>query len=188
MAQTHGWKIDLSEATDAAGVVHQLVTIDVPAGVAASDYLRNRFLQTAETRRLYRFNAQSGQLEALQIYVHEGSDYLLVFEVTQIDYNPPLAADVFAPALPADATWTKFARPDAQPTTSSDPKYAAMTPRAGGAERSSRRSARRDWDEVQNFWPMPLNDRTKGCARRHHRRHHRRIVHVRSLDGAVCAL
>jgi hypothetical protein len=162
MAQTHGWKIDLTEATDAAGVVHQLVTIDVPAAVAPNDYLRNKFLQTAETRRLYRFNAQSGQLEALQIYVHEGSDYLLVFEVTQIDYNQPLTTDTFTLDLPTDVSWTDLPPPDAQPTTSSDPKYAAMTPEQA-ARAIFEAFARRDWEEVQNFWPMPLNDRTKAA-------------------------
>jgi hypothetical protein len=85
-----------------------------------------------------------------------------VFVVTEIDYNPSLATDVFALALPADVTWTNLPRPDTQPTTSSDPKYAAMTPEQA-ARTIFEAFARRDWDEVQNFWPMPLNDRTKSA-------------------------
>jgi len=162
MARTRGWKMELTQATDAAGVVHQLVTIDVPATVTTNDYLHNKYLQTAETRRLYRFNDKTGQLEALEIYLREKTDYLLVFEVTQIDYNQPLATEVFALDLPSDVTWTDLQRPDAQSSTPSDPKYAMMT--SGQAARAMFEAcARQDWQEVQNFWPMPLSARTQAA-------------------------
>lgn len=160
MAQTHGWKMELTPATDASGARLQLVTIDVPAGVPAGDYLHNKYLPTAATRRLHRFNDQTGQLEALQIYLRDQGDYLLVFEVTHIDYNQPFAPDVFAVALPADVTIADLPRPDAPRNAAAGP-----APAAGSAPQAARAffdaCVRQDWVEVQAFIRTPLNDRRK---------------------------
>ena len=160
MAQTQGWKMELSRTTDAAGGVHQLVTIDVPSAVPEGDYVYNKFLPGAATRRCFQFNDQSGQLEALQIYLRDQGDFRLVFEATKIDYNQPFADKVFAPELPADVTWSEPAAPGTPSSAPIDPKYVTMT-----AEQAARTfleaCARQDWPEVQAFWPAPLNDRRK---------------------------
>ena len=162
MAQAKGWKMELASVTDTAGVVHKLVTIDVPADVPPGDYVYNKFLPTAESRRLFRFNDQSGQLEGLQIFLRNQGDYVLVFEVTRISYDEAFAADVFAPELPADVSWSEPPRPAAPSAVPADPKYAAMT--AEEAARSFLEAcARRDWTEVQNFFPRPLDARRKAA-------------------------
>lgn len=160
MAQMKEWKVELTSATDAAGVTHKLVTIDAPSGVAAGDYLANKFLTSANTRRLYSFDDQTGRLEALRIYVEDNSDYRLVFEVERIDYNEPIAASRFSIELPAGVTWAESSRPDAPAPVANPEKYAAMTP-TQAARAFFEACGREDWAEAAVYFPLPLNDKFK---------------------------
>lgn len=154
-AQEKGWKMEVTRQTDAAGVVHALVTIDAVTGVPAGDYLTNKFFDLADSRRVYRFDDSTGALEAVQVYLRQDGDLRLIFEVTEIEYNQPLAADAFKVALPADVAWMEGPQPVAN-----NALYAAMSSQQA-ARTFFEACARQDWTVAQVFMPMPLNDRIK---------------------------
>jgi outer membrane lipoprotein-sorting protein len=150
LAQTKGWPMTLTHET-VGGATKSVVTIEQKSGLPAGDYLQNKFLGTADTRRVYRFDEQSGQLEAAQIYVHDQTGVVLVFELTQIEYNPPLVASIFQIELPADVAW--YQKPQAQPD---DAKYAALTAEQA-ATAFFEACARQDWTEVAKFMGRPVD-------------------------------
>ena len=154
LAQTQGWPMTLTHET-VGGATKSIVTIEQKSGLPADDYLQNKFLSTTDTRRVYRFDEQSGQLEAAQIYVHDQTGDVLVFELTQIEYNPPLAASVFQLKLPADVAW--YQKPQPQPD---DAKYAALTAEQA-AKAFFEACARQDWTEVAKFMGRPVDARLK---------------------------
>jgi outer membrane lipoprotein-sorting protein len=154
LAQTKGWPMTLTHET-VGGATKSVVTIEQKSGLPAGDYLQNKFLSTADTRRVYRFDEQSGQLEAAQIYVHDQTGDVVVFELTQIEYNPPLAASVFQVELPVDVAW--YQEPQAQPD---DAKYAALTAEQA-ATAFFEACARQDWTEAAKFMRQPINARFK---------------------------
>ena len=154
LAQTKGWPMTLTHET-VGGATKSVVTIEQKSGLPAGDYLQNKFLGTADTRRVYRFDEQSGQLEAAQIYVHDQTGVVLVFELTQIEYNPPLAANVFQIELPADVAW--YQKPQAQPD---EAKYAALTTEQV-ATTFFEACGRQDWTEVAKFMGRPIDARFK---------------------------
>ncbi len=153
MATTQGWKVELTHTTDASGVTFALVTIDAASGVPAGDYLANKFLPTANLRQVYRFHDASGRLEAMQIYLRDGPDFLLVFEVTQIDYNVAFAADTFQ--VDPAANITEAAEP--KPVANNE-RYARLTP-VEAARTFFEACGRRDWAEAQLFLLRPLDER-----------------------------
>ena len=55
-----------------------------------NDYGKNSFFDNADTRRVYRFDAQTELLEAVQIYLVRPSGEVLIFDLDQIDYNQPI--------------------------------------------------------------------------------------------------
>jgi outer membrane lipoprotein-sorting protein len=154
LAQAKGWPMTLTHET-VGGATKAVVTIEQKSGLPADDYLYNKFLGTADTRRVYRFDEQSGQLETAQIYVHDQTGVVLVFELTQIEYNPPLAASVFQLELPADVAW--YQEPQPQPA---DAKYAALTAEQAATAFFSA-CARQDWTEAAKFMQQPINARFK---------------------------
>ena len=58
-AQAKGWKLDTTEETAADGRLKAVVTIMAKSGVPDNDYASNNFFDDADTRRVYRFDAQS---------------------------------------------------------------------------------------------------------------------------------
>ena len=60
------------------------------SGVPDNDYSKNSFLENADTRRVYRFDAETELLEAVQIYLVRPSGETLIFDLSQIDYNQPI--------------------------------------------------------------------------------------------------
>ena len=156
MAQTKGWKMELTRHTDPSGVVHAVVTIETVSGLGANDYLANKFIGTANLREVFRFDDQSGKLEALQILVRGESDYTLIFETTKIDYDEPLAASVLTMDLPADVRWAG----ETLPPVANAGKYASMT-----AETAARTffeaCGREDWGEAAAFFHSSPSDRLR---------------------------
>lgn len=157
MAESKGWKMELRKETDVSGTVHALVTIDAFTGLPPEDHLTNKFISVSNTRRVYRFNDTTGQLEALQMFLRDGGDFRLVLEVTEIAYNAPMADNVFQVELPADVAWYR----EPQPIANND-AYAAMTPQQA-ARAFFEACGRQDWDEAQKFLPMPLTDPMKNA-------------------------
>jgi hypothetical protein len=130
------------------------VTVEVKAA-DAGDYMRNKFLMTADTRRVFQFDAGTKRLEAMKIVLHANEQDVLVFEVTRIDYDPQLAEAVFALELPKDVVLAS------QPTTLPDnEKYASMKPKQA-AEAFFEACAKEDWDEAMKFWGSKIDDRIR---------------------------
>jgi hypothetical protein len=121
-----------------------------------NDYLKNKFFDNADTRRVYHFDAGTELLEAVQIFLTGASGDVLIFELTQIDYNQAMDSSVFQLDLPADVNWyqTEMQKlPDNE-------KYASMT-----AEQAARAYfealARQDWTEAEKFRMDKVNEQVK---------------------------
>jgi len=154
-ARAKGWKVDQAEEHAKDGHAESVVTIESKAGLADNNYLNNKSFDTADLRRVYRFDAQTNQLEAVQVYLEANSGEVLVFESSQIDYDQPIDSAEFHLDLPADVSWLQ--EPQRLPDNA---KYAAMTPQQA-ARAFFEACGRGDWTEAQKFNPIPLNDRDK---------------------------
>ena len=155
-ALAKGWRLGLSEERAADGRTRAVVTVEAKANVPDNDYLKNKFIDTSDTRRVYRFNAQTELLEAVQVYVTRPSGDVLIFELQHIEYSQPIAASLFQLDLPQDVTW--YQEPQKLPDNE---KYASMS-----AEQAGRAffeaCSRSDWTEVAKFFQyMPFNDQVK---------------------------
>jgi len=153
-AQALGWKLDLAEETAADGSRQAVVTVHARSGVPDDDYGKNHFLGNADTRRVYHFDAQSGQLAAAQMYLVRNSGEAQIFDLNQIEYNTPIDPSVFQLQLPADVAWAQNPQ-----TLPDNQKYASMT-----AEQAARAffeaCAASNWDEAAKFM-SPITDRVK---------------------------
>ena len=153
-AQAQNWKLDLKEETAADGRLKSIVTVMAKTGVPDDDYVKNKFFHDSDTRRVYRFDAQSERLEAVQIYLVRSAGEVQIFDLNQIDYDQAIDPSVWQLELPADVVFYKKAEkiPDNE-------KYASMT-----AEEAARAffeaCGRKDWIEVAKFEPT-LTDRLK---------------------------
>ncbi len=145
LAQAQGWKLDLTEETAADGRQKSIVTVHAKCGLAEDDYARNKFFHDADTRRVYRFDAQSERLEAVQIYLVRATGEVQIFDLNEIDYDQPIDPSVWQLDLPADVSWYK--EPEKLPDNE---KYTAMT-----AEQAARAffeaCAKEDWNEAGKF-------------------------------------
>ena len=144
-ARTKGWKVDTTAGTAADGHAQSVVTIESKAGLPDNNYLKNKSMETADLRRVYRFDAQTKQLEAVQIYLEASSGDMLVFESSQIDYNQPIGSAVFHLDLPANVS--EYKEPQKLPDNA---KYAAMTPQQV-ARAFFEACGRQDWTEVEKY-------------------------------------
>ena len=153
-AQAKGWKLSLTEETAADGKAKSIVTVLAKSGLPDDDFLKNSFFENADTRRVYRFDAQSERLEAVQAYLIRKSGEVQIFEVNQIDYDQPIDPGVWQVELPADVSW--FQEPQ---KLSDNSKYASLT-----AEQAARAffeaCGREDWNEAAKFM-SPVTDRLK---------------------------
>ncbi len=159
--KAHGWAVTLDSAQGTDGKPKSIVTVEAKTGLFTGDYLKNKFFDTADTRRVYVFDDQSELLESVKIYLHLDSGDKLVFELDQIDCaNAPIDPSIFQLNLPANVAWAGQMQvlPDNQ-------KYADMT-----SEQAARAlfeaCGREDWTEAAKFFD-PLTDGMKqelgGC-------------------------
>ena len=124
-----------------------VLEVDIATDVPEDDYLRNKFIQDSNHVKVYRFDAQTGLLEDLQVYVHTADEDVLIFEVTDIEYNIEIDDGVFALELPENMIWHK------EPEILTDnEKYQQMEPKEV-ARAFFQACADEDWDEVLKFRP-----------------------------------
>jgi hypothetical protein len=152
--KAHGWPVTLTHKQGADGKPKSVITIEAKSGLLTGDYLKNKFFGTADTRRVYTFDDQTELLESAKIYLHTASSEKLIFELDQIDYNPPIDPDVFQLQLPANVSWAGQMQilPDNE-------KYAAMT-----SEQAARAlfeaCGREDWTEAGKFFdPLTVQEK-----------------------------
>jgi hypothetical protein len=129
-----------------------VITMEVKAN-DVSDYMRNKFIDTADTRRVFRFDAQNRHLEAMSIYVHAKGSDVLVFEVAGVEYDPKIEPLVFTLDLPKDVTWVDW---NIQPLPD-NAKYAAMTPQQV-AEAFFTACGKEDWAQAEIFWCNKMSE------------------------------
>ncbi len=145
-ARAQGWELSIKSERGADSQMKSVVTVMAKSGVPDNDYGRNNFIGTADTRRVYRFDAQSGLLEAVQIYLVRPSSEVKIFDLSQIDYNQPIDPSTWKLELPADVSWAQLE----PPKLPDNEKYASMT-----AEQAARAffeaCGRKDWNEVGKF-------------------------------------
>lgn len=152
--QSHGWAVTLTSGQGADGKAKSIITVEAKSGLLSNDYLKNKFFDTADTRRVYVFDDATEQLESVKIYIHLDAGDKLVFELTQIDCNQSFDPGVFQLQLPANVSWAGQMQvlPDNQ-------KYVDMT-----SEQAARAlleaCGREDWTEAAKYFD-PLTEGTK---------------------------
>ena len=71
--------------------------------------MKNKFIMESDNRRTYHFDRKSGRLEGLEIHLREKDREVLIFEVTEIEYNQPIDPKVFTLELPDDVIFERAA-------------------------------------------------------------------------------
>ena len=154
-ARTLGWKLGLVKERAADGRTKAVVTILAKTSVPGDDYLKNKTIDLSDTRRVYRFDAQTGMLEGAQIYLVRTSGEVLIFEITQVECNQPMDAKLFQIELPENVVWRQEL-----PLQPGDEKYIAMNP-----EQIARiffeACSCEDWTEAGKLDGMPLSEGAK---------------------------
>ena len=153
-ALAKGWNLQVSHETTAAGEKKALVTVEAKAGVPDNDYAKNHWFDVSDMRRVYRFDAKTQRLEGLEAYLHQAGGDLLILKVEQIEYDKAVDPAVFTLQLPEKAR--EFKGPERLPNT---PSRADDAP-AGSAD-VFRGLRKRNWQEVEEFWTLTLDDSTK---------------------------
>ena len=147
LAQAEGSQLSLKyeEALDGAQTL--VLTVEAKAkGDFTNDWCRNKSISASDNRRVYQFNADTHLLEAMQVYVHTDGSDVLVFEITQIEYNGALDPGLFSLTLPEDVVWHK------EPEVLADNEnYVSMKPDEV-ARVFFQACGNEDWDEVLKFW------------------------------------
>jgi outer membrane lipoprotein-sorting protein len=152
-ALAQGWPLSLAEERGTDGRAKAIVTVQTKSGLPENDYLRNKFIDASDTRRVYRFDARSELLESVQVFVTTARGEVQIFELSRIRYNQPIPSEVFTFELPDDVSW--YQEPQKLPDNE---QYAQLS-----AEQAARKffeaCGRKDWTEAAKFWPMPFTEK-----------------------------
>ncbi|HEY4759017.1 MAG TPA: hypothetical protein VIH42_00410, partial [Thermoguttaceae bacterium] len=154
-ALANGWDMKLAHEQD-NDAEKLVVTVEAKAGLSEDNYMKNKFLDTSDTRRVFRFDAETKRLEAIHIYLHEKDKDVLIFETNNIDYDKPIDPGAFSLDLPKKVSW--YEEPSKLPDNE---KYEKMTPKEA-ATAFFEACSKEDWDEVQKFWTGPVDEEIKG--------------------------
>lgn len=154
--KAHNWPITLTEEKGGNGASKSVVTVIASSGLPDSDYLKNTFFDTADTRRVYTFDNQSELLESVKVFLRSVDGEKLICEVGQIEYNQQLDPALFVVELPADVNWFKEPQKAA-----GDEKYTGLTPEQT-ARAFFEACGRGDWGVAEKFWPGSLDERIRG--------------------------
>jgi outer membrane lipoprotein-sorting protein len=154
-ARAKGWKVETTKEIGARGREQTVVTIQTQSGLADNDFLKNKSMDTSDTRRVYHFDARSKHLAAAQIYLVDGADEPLIFETSQIDYNQAINPAVFHFDLPSNVNW--YQEPQKLPDNQ---KYASLTAKEA-ARAFFEACAREDWSEAEKFDSALTSDAKK---------------------------
>lgn len=133
-----------------------ILEVEVAADVPEGDYLRNSFITGSDHLNVYQFDAKTKLLEGLQVYVHAEDKDVLVFEITDIEYNTEINNGIFALDLPENMNW--YGKPQKLPNNE---KYEKMTPKEA-ATAFFQACAEENWEEVLKFkTSSQIDERTK---------------------------
>jgi len=123
-----------------------ILEVEVAADVPEGDYLRNSFITGSDHLKVYQFDAKTKLLKGLQVYVHAEDKDVLIFEITDIEYDTEFDNSIFALDLPENMNW--YGEPQ---KLSDNEKYEKMTPKEA-ATVFFEACAEENWEEVLKFW------------------------------------
>ena len=123
-----------------------VLEVNVTTRVAEDDYLRNKFISDSDHVKVYLFDAKTKLLESFQVSVNTEDKDVLIFEVTDIEYNIEIDDSIFALDFPENMIWTR--EPEILPDNE---RYEKMTPKEA-AEAFFQACTEEDWEEVLKFW------------------------------------
>ena len=119
----NGYDVKTEHATSADRGAKDIVTIEVRTNDKVGQYLKNHFLETSDTRRIYTLDAKTHRLENVKFYCRSGGEDVLVLELVKIDYNPAIDDSTFKLDIPENVVWSH--EPERLPDNE---KYEKMTP------------------------------------------------------------
>lgn len=123
-----------------------MLEVEVTAHVPENDYMRNKFITDSDHLKVYQFDTATKLLESFQVYVHADSNDVLIFEITDIEYNKEITDSVFKLDLPENMVW--YGQPQVLPDNE---KYVKMSPKEA-ATAFFDACAKEDWNEFLKFW------------------------------------
>lgn len=135
---------------DRENAVSSEVIVEVGPSKQVGEYLKNKTIDTAETRRLYTFNRDSGRLERAKFFVKDGGREVEILEIAEIKYDVPLEDSVFELEIPANIAWAQEPQ-----RLEENEKYEKMTP-TEVARLFFEACGKEDWSEAAKFSPMPF--------------------------------
>ncbi|MBU1259660.1 MAG: hypothetical protein KKE31_02370 [Planctomycetes bacterium] len=125
-----------------------ILKVDVKTNTAKDDYLRNAFISESDHLKVYQFDTRTKLLEGFQVYVHSDGNNVLIFEVTDIEYNKEIDDSVFILDLPENMIW--YGEPQVLPDNE---KYQKMSPKEV-AQVFFQACADENWGEFLKFWSV----------------------------------
>jgi len=133
-----------------------IVEVDTPAlGDYTNDYMKNAFISDSDHSCVYYFNPETKFLEGFEIYVHTDNNDVLIFEITDIEYNPQIDEKLFVLDLPDNVIWLGHSE-----VLSDNENYEKMTPKET-ARAFFQALASKDWDEAAKFWVLSKDERVR---------------------------
>ncbi len=146
LAQEQGSELVLTHEKGLDGKDKLLVSVEALAqDNFTNDWLKNKSIDASDNLRIYTFDAESNLLETLEVYVHTNGEDVLVFQITDIEYNLEIDPTLFALELPEDVIWY------GQPKELADnEKYEQMGPKET-AQAFFEACADENWEEVLKF-------------------------------------
>ncbi len=147
-ALSREWDMRMTHEKGKDGSPETVLAIEATTAVGPNDYLRNKSIPDSDTRRVFRFDAETKRLERMEVYVHADQGDVLVLETAQIEFDVDLDPDLFVLELPEDTIW--LGEPEILPDNE---KYARMGPEEM-ARAFFEACASEDWDEVLKFENM----------------------------------
>lgn len=134
-----------------------VIEIYTPAkGDFINDYMKNKFISNSDHTCIYHFDRETKFLEGFEIYVHTGNQDVLIFEITNIEYNLQVDDNLFVLDLPDKVIWL-----DSHPETlPNNEKYENMTPKETAAV-FFKAFAEQNWDEAAKFWELSKDKRVR---------------------------
>lgn len=146
-AKAEGSSIVMGRKSAPDGAPQTVLTVEAKAkgDFSKSDHTRNGSIETSDNIRVYTFDARTLQPVAIQVYMKTAKGKTLVFETTRIEYNAPLAPEIFNPAPPPGIVWS--VDPDELPAAPDTSKLTAKE----AAQQFFMACAAKDWDTVRVF-------------------------------------
>jgi hypothetical protein len=151
VALANDWAMTVKHETVASGET-LVVTVEAKSGLPEDDYLKNKFFDNTDMRRVYRFDAKTNRLHGFDAWLCRPEGDLLILTVERIEYDKTIDPAVFTLKLP-----NKVSLYQEPQRLSDNEKYERMTPEQA-ARTFFEACAKKDWDEAKKFM-QPLDER-----------------------------